>query len=125
MPSKAQSKQLVLIVSVVLGLVFAADGVTKVLGLSLQVESHQFGLPSWVLPVVGLFELVFAGLLVAKVTRSWGAMGLACVVIGESLARVMTQVMLPMLFVNAVLGFAAGWLVLKHRPAFLQVRRHA
>ena len=72
---------------------------------------------------VGALEIVCAGLLRSVVTRSYGAMGLAALMIGASIAHVMTHVMLPMLFINAALCFAAGWLVMKHRPEFFQVRR--
>lgn len=123
----ARSKQtLEWIVIAVLACVFLAAGLTKLIGLPLQVELfHQFGLPHWVLLVVGTLEIVFGVLLISRTTRAYGAMGLVCVMIGASFAHIMAHVMLPMLFLNAALCFAAGWLVLKHRPAFLQVRRHA
>ena len=50
---------------------------------------------------------------------------LAIVMIGASLAHVMTGVMLYLLFLNAALCFAAGWVMLKHRPFFFQVRGRA
>jgi putative oxidoreductase len=123
----ARSKQtLEWIVTAVLACVFVAAGLTKLIGLPQQVDLfHQFGLPHWVLLLVGALEIVFAALLISRTTRSYGAMGLACVMIGASFAHIMAHVMLPMLFVNAALCFAAGWLVLRHRPEFLQVRRHA
>jgi uncharacterized membrane protein YphA (DoxX/SURF4 family) len=114
------------IVTVVLAVVFLAAGLTKLIGLPQQVELfHRFGLPHWALLVVGTLEILFALLLFARPTRSYGAMGLTLVMIAGSFGLVMSHVMLPMLFVNAVLGFSAAWLVLKRRPEFLQVRRHA
>ena len=114
------------IVSAVLGCVFLAEGVTKLFGLPLQVELfHRFDLPDLALPLVGALEIGLAALLLSRSTRSYGAIGMACVLIADSFALVMTHLMLPMLFVNVTLGLAAGWLVLRHRPGFLQVRRHA
>ena len=123
----ARSRQtLEWIVTAVLACVFLPAGLTKLIGLPLEVDLfHRFGLPHWALLVVGTLEIVFALLLISRTTRSYGAMGLVCVMIGASFAHIFAHVMLPMLFVNAALCFAAGWLVLKHRPEFLQVRRHA
>lgn len=113
----------VALISGTLAAVFMTAGLMKLFGLRWQVDLfHQLGLPHWVLLAVGTVECVGALLLLNHGTRSYGAMGLALVMIGASLAHVMTGVMLPLLFVNAVLCFAAGWLVLSHRPRFLQVR---
>lgn len=123
MTRSARTQVVVSIVTGALALVFAGAGVTKLLGLPWQVELfHSFGLPHWMLLVVGAVEIVLAGLLISKTTRSFGAIGLAMLMIGASLAHVMTHVLLPMLFVNAALCFAAGWLVMQHRPEFFRVR---
>lgn len=124
MTRSARTQTTVSIVTGVLAVVFLAAGVTKLISLPLQVDLfHRLGLPHWVLLTVGALEIVFAGLLISRTTRSYGAIGLAMVMTGASFAHVMTHVMLPMLFVNAALCFAAGWLVMKHRPEFFQVRR--
>ncbi|MDP1828128.1 MAG: DoxX family protein [Archangium sp.] len=101
--------------------VFVASGVAKLLGVH-QVKTlfGQFGLPHWALVAVGAVELTCAGLLLSWSTRAYGALGLAMVMIGASLAHVMTGVMLPLLFANAILCFIAGWVVLQHRPSFLK-----
>lgn len=123
--STSRSRQTqVWIVTAVLAVTFLAAGLTKLIGLPQQVELfHRFGLPHWVLLTAGTLEIACAGLLLNRSTRSSGAIGLALVMIGASLTHVMTHVMLPVLFLNAALGFAAGWLILKHRPGFLQVAR--
>ena len=122
MSASRKSKQ-ILIVSVVLALVFLVAGVSKLIGLPLMVDMfHRLGLPHWVLLTVGTVEIVGALLLLNSGTRPYAATGLALVMIGASLAHVMTGVMLPMLFFNAALCFATGWVLLQHRPSFFQVR---
>ena len=59
----------------------------------------------------------WSGFTSERSTRAWAALGLSLLMIAASFAHVMTHVMLPLLFANAVLSFAAGWLVLQHAPS--------
>ena len=43
--------------------------------------------------------------------------------IGASGAHVMTGAVLPLLFLNAALCFAAGWVVLQRRPSFFSIAK--
>lgn len=107
-------------VSTTLAVVFLLAGGTKLMRPPLQVDMfRQFGLPGWTLTVVGALEIIFAALTFGRSTRAYGAVGLVAVMVGAALTHVMTGVMLPMLFINAVLFGAAAWVVIKHRPTFL------
>ena len=122
----SKKSQAVWIASVALAVVFMGAGAAKLAGLPLMVEMFQrFGLPHWVLLTVGVLEILGALLLLNGATRPYAATGLAVVMIGASLAHVMTGVMPYMLFFNAALCFAAGWVLMQHRPGVLQVRRSA
>lgn len=109
------------IITGVLVVVFAAAGVAKVVGLEQPVSLfRQFGFPPWMLIGVGATEILLSLLLLLRSTRGDAAVGLCLVMIAASLAHVMTGVMLPMLFANALLCFSAGWLVMHNRPALLK-----
>ena len=109
------------IVAGLLAVVFIGAGVSKIAALALPAAMfRQFGLPLWMMVGIGAAEIVLALMLIARSTRSHGAVGLSLIMMGASLSHVMTGVMLPMLFANAVLCFAAGWLVMGNRPAVLQ-----
>jgi hypothetical protein len=121
MSSRRRKAQLMNVATVALVVVFVASGAAKLFGVAQVVTVfRQLGLPHWVLVAVGAVELSSAGLMLGASTRAYGALGLAVVMIGASLAQVMTGVMLPLLFANALLCFIAGWVVLQHRPAFLK-----
>lgn len=109
--------------TVLLVVVFLISGVAKLVGIEqVLMLFRQLGLPHWAVVAVGAVELTCAGLMLSWSTRAYGALGLAMVMIGASLAHVMTGVMLPLLFANAILCFIAGWVVLQHRPQFLKAQ---
>ena len=104
-----------------LAVLFIGAGVSKIAALELPVTLFRhFGLPHWMMIGIGAAEVILALMLIARSTRSHGAVGLALIMIGASLSHVMTGVMLPLLFANAVLCFAAGWLIMENRPVVLQ-----
>ncbi len=109
------------IVAGLLAVLFIGAGISKIAGLEIPTSLfRQFGLPHWMMVGIGAAEIILALMLVPRSTRSHGAVGLALLMIGASLSHVMTGVMLPLLFPNAVFCFAAGWLIMENRPAVLQ-----
>ena len=120
--SRPDLKDREMIVAALLAAVFLAAGIAKLVGVPVVVSVfHDFGLPHWTLLLIGVAEVSLALMLLVRSTRAWAALGLSLLMIAASFAHVMTHVMLPLLFANAVLCFAAGWLVLQHRPQFLKV----
>jgi uncharacterized membrane protein YphA (DoxX/SURF4 family) len=66
-----------------LALVFAAAGVTKLLGAEMHKQNFaRWGYPSWYLPLTGVIELGAAILVIVPRTRVFGACVLACVMLG-------------------------------------------
>lgn len=103
-----------------LAAVYLAAGLTKLIALPFWTEMFEaFRLPRWSVFVVGVAELVCAGLLTQARTRPWGAMGLMVVMAGAVLARIFNGVALPLMFLDAVLFTAALWIVREQRPRFL------
>lgn len=112
------------LVTLVLGFVFLTSGATKLLGLSeLAAFFVSLRLPAWMLPAVGGAELIVGLLTLNRSTHSYGAVGVALMMIGAALSHVMTGFMLPMVFLDAVLFVAAVWVIVKDRPFFLRVTR--
>jgi uncharacterized membrane protein YphA (DoxX/SURF4 family) len=110
------------LVTLVLGFVFVTSGATKLLGLSTLAEFFvSLRLPPWMLPVVGGAEFVVGLLTLNRSTHSYGAVGVALMMIGAALSHVMTGYMLPMVALNAALLVAAVWVIVKDRPFFLRV----
>lgn len=109
-------------VTTAMAVVFFLAGLAKWLRLSMVVELfRQLGLPGWMLLVVGTLEIGFATLLINRPTRPYGAMGLAVVMAGAVMTHAMTGVMLPMIFLNALLFTGCVWVVIKDRPAFMRL----
>lgn len=110
------------VISSALAAVFFATGVSHVFRFDSQVELFQrLDFATSTLPVVGGFELLFAMMLLVPRTRPWGAVGISGVMLGASLAHIMTGVLLGMLFVHATLVYAAIWVFIKSRPLWLRV----
>lgn len=98
----------------VLGALFIASGAMKLLQLSMAVQMFEaFGLPRWTLIAVGLFEVVSGALLLARSTRFFGALGVCAVMLGAAAVHVVTEVNLPMVFLNGALFAAAAWVASK------------
>jgi uncharacterized membrane protein YphA (DoxX/SURF4 family) len=112
------------IITVALGVIFFASGLSKVLFLPLAVDFfHAIHFARWALPVVGAAEVVLAVLMVASpATKPWGATGIGALMTGAAMTHVMTGVMLPMLFLDLTLFNAAVWVVVKHRPDFMRLK---
>ena len=99
---------------VVLGVMFLASGVTKLLGLQVHVEMFEaFGLPRWALIPVGLLEALSAALLFIPRTRFFGALGVCAAMLGAAAVHLASGVMPAMVFLNAALFAAAAWVASK------------
>jgi hypothetical protein len=106
-----------------LGALFFASGLTKLLGFAAWDRLFQaFGLPAWSVYLVGAIELESGVLAFMAPTRPYGAMGIAVVAAGATLARAFTGVALPLMLLDALLFTAAVWIVREQRPAFLSPR---
>lgn len=110
------------VVTTVQGFVFLSLGASKLLGLSMATQFlERLRLPHWTLLAVGVAEFLVGILVLNRKTHSYGALGIALMMIGAALTHIMTGVMLPMVFVNAALVVSAVWVVVKDRPFFLRV----
>ena len=71
------------LMSVVLGLVMAVGGTTKLVGESHQVASFaMWGLPYWFLLLVGSFEVLGGALLLIPTTTPIGSLVLSTIMVG-------------------------------------------
>lgn len=125
MPTSASERRGAVLrwLGVTLGALFFASGLTKLLGLAAWDRLFQaFGLPAWSVYLVGAIELESGVLAFMAPTRPYGAMGIALVAAGATLARAFTGVALPLMFLDALLFSAAVWIVREQRPAFLSPR---
>ena len=110
------------IISWILSAIFFATGVSHLLRMSSQVEFFErLDLPPAMMLAVGLFELIFAGMLLTERFRPWGATGICMLMFGAVLAHIMTGALLGMLFVHATLIYAGIWVFVKTRPMSMRV----
>jgi hypothetical protein len=99
------------VASVGLGLTFLCLGAAKLLAMPVFTEAFAaFALPRWALVPVGLFEGLTGALLLHRVTRFFGALGVCAAMMGAASVHLMSGVMLPAIFVNAALFALAAWL---------------
>ena len=93
-----------------LGAVFLIAGITKLIGLQVNVEMFQaFGLPVWARYAVGVFEISSAVLLVVPATRFFGALGICAAMLGAAAIHLASGVLTPMVFANGLLLAVAFW----------------
>ncbi len=108
--------------TVVMGTVFVASGVAKLIGYSpTYAFFDELGLTHALVPVIGVLEMLVGVLTINRSTHSYGAVGVVVLMGGAALAHVMSGAHLYMLFLNAYFLAAAVWVVRMDRPRFLQV----
>ena len=118
--TEARMKKGAIIGALVLGVLMLASGVGKLAGFPMAVQMFAaFGLPTWTLYAVGAIEVACAALLFTPKVRFFGALGVFFVMLGAAAVHLMSNVMLPMIFVNAVLGAAAAWIASKSGNSLL------
>jgi len=104
------------ILSAILAVVFLAQAVMKFMGMEFVQEMLNEGLnvPLWAIPVIGVFELVGAVLVLIPKTRVYGAALLILVMVGAIGTHMMNAdwagLLMPMM-----LGVMAGIVVYLHR----------
>lgn len=104
------------IIPVTLGILFLLAGGTKLAGQAMQVESFTgWGYPIWFMYVTGFIETMCGLMLLVSKTRFYGAVLIACTMLGAVATLVMSnqmaQVPIPaLLFVLAIITAK------KHRP---------
>lgn len=107
-------------ISLLWGVIFAGSGLLKVVMLPDQEQMFSsFGLPEWLLPVVGVLELSFGALILNARWRPWGALLLALEMAGVAVLHIVTGVMVEMVLINAALFTGATYVLIKERHALL------
>ena len=104
------------IIPVILGILFLFAGGTKLAGQAMHVESFTgWGYPIWFMYVTGFIETMCAVMLLVRKTRFYGAVLIACTMLGAVgtlvMSNQMAQVPIPALLLVLAVATAK-----KHRP---------
>lgn len=107
-----RNNRLLTVGAVLLALAFLGAGAAKVLQLDFEIQAFErFGLPIWLMVMVGVVEIVAAGLLLRRDTATLGAIvGVAIMLVAipsHVAAREFPQAVVPLLFLLAFV--AVGW----------------
>ena len=101
------------IISILLGLWFLLAGAQKFLSQdAFESMFTDFGLPLWLVPVIGVLEIAGAVLVLIPTTAPFGAATITCVMIGAILSHVTSGVGSP---VGALVALAMSVAVIALR----------
>lgn len=107
------------VVGTVLGLWFLLTGSQKFLAVEVfQKMFADFGLPLWMVPLIGILELIGAAAALVPRTARFGAALIAAVMIGAVSCHLVTGVGTPVAaFVALVLAGFVGWVRFREAAA--------